>query len=73
MRLPGINGGEIVQQLRQKPATKNLKILALNANEIPLDQISVVTGGANDCLVKPIHPKQLLDKVIALMANGNGV
>lgn len=73
MRLPGMNGGEIVQQLREKPATKNLKILALNANEIPLDQISVVTGGANDCLVKPIHPQQLLDKVIALMANGNGV
>ena len=73
MRLPGMNGGEIIQQLRQKPATKDIKILALNANEIPVDQISVVTEGANDCLVKPIHPKQLLDKVVALMANGNGV
>ncbi len=73
MHLPGMNGGEIIQQLREKAITKNLRILALSANEIPVDQISVVTGGANDCLVKPIDPQQLLDKVIALMANGNGV
>ena len=73
MRLPGMNGGEIIKQLRQNPATKNLRILALNAHEIPVDQISVVTGGANDCLVKPIHPQQLLDKVVALIANSNGV
>ncbi len=70
MRLPGMNGGEIIQQLRQKPITKNIIILALSANEIPVDQISVVTEGANDCLVKPIHPQQLLDKIFALMANG---
>lgn len=67
-RLPSMNGGEIIQQLRQKPATKNLRILALNANEIPVDQIYVMTGGANDCLVKLIHPQQLLDKVVGLMA-----
>lgn len=72
MRLPGMNGGEIIQQLREKSTTKTLKILALSGNEIPVDQISVMTGGANDCLVKPIHPKQLLDKVVALMVNDNG-
>jgi len=71
MQLPGMNGGEIIQELRQKPATKNLIILALTANEISADQISVATGGAHDCLAKPIHPQQL-DKIIALMANGNG-
>ncbi len=68
MRLPGMNGCEIIQQLRQKPATKNIKILALSAQEIPADQISFVTAGANDCLAKPIHPEQLLDKILALMA-----
>ncbi|MEG4108788.1 ATP-binding protein [Microcoleus sp. S13_C5] len=73
MRLPGMNGCEIIHQLRQKPATENIKILALSANEIPPDQISFVTAGANDCLAKPIHPEQLLDKIISLMAGiGNG-
>lgn len=72
MHLPGMNGGEIIQQLRQKIATQNIKILALTANKISADQISVATGGAHDCLAKPIHPQQLLDKIIALMANGNG-
>ncbi|MEG3860766.1 hybrid sensor histidine kinase/response regulator [Microcoleus sp. herbarium12] len=72
MRLPGMNGCEIIQQLRQKPATKNLKILALSANEIAVDQISFVTAGANDCLAKPIHPEQLLDKILSLMAAGIG-
>ena len=67
MRLPGMNGCEIIQQLRQKPATQNLKILALSAKEIPIDQISFVTAGANDCLAKPIHPQQLLDKILSLM------
>lgn len=73
MRLPGMNGCEIIQQLRQKPATENIKILALSAQEIPADQISFVTAGANDCLAKPIHPQQLLDKILSLMAGiGNG-
>ena len=73
MRLPGMNGCEIIQQLRQKTATQNLKILALSAKEIPADQISFVTAGANDCLAKPIHPEQLLDKILSLMAGiGNG-
>ncbi|MCZ0900800.1 response regulator, partial [Microcoleus sp. HI-ES] len=73
MRLPGMNGCEIIHQLRQRPATENIKILALSANEIPADQISFVTAGANDCLAKPIHPEQLLDKIISLMAGiGNG-
>ncbi len=73
MRLPGMNGCEIIQQLRQKPATKNLKILALSAHEIPADEISFVTAGANDCLAKPIHPQQLLDKILSLMVGiGNG-
>ncbi len=73
MRLPGMNGCEIIHQLRQKPATQNLKILALSAKEIPADRISFVTAGANDCLAKPIHPEQLLDKILSLMAGiGNG-
>lgn len=72
MRLPGMNGCEIVHQLRQKLATENIKILALSANEIPADQISFVTGGANDSLAKPIHPEQLLDKIISLMTTGMG-
>ncbi|MEG4346359.1 ATP-binding protein [Microcoleus sp. A003_D6] len=73
MRLPGMNGCEIIYQLRQKPATENIKILALSANEIPADRISLVTAGANDCLAKPIEPEQLLDKIISLMAGiGNG-
>ncbi len=73
MRLPGMNGCEIIQQLRQKPATENLKILALSAQEIPADRVSFVTAGANDCLAKPIHPQQLLDKILSLMVGiGNG-
>ncbi len=73
MRLPGMNGCEIIHQLRQRPATENIKIIALSANEIPAEQISFVTAGANDCLAKPIHPEHLLDKIISLMAGiGNG-
>ena len=69
MRLPGMSGSEIIHQLRQKPATQNLKILALTAEEIPTGEISAATAEADDCLVKPIHPQQLLDKVIVLMSS----
>ena len=73
MRLPGMNGCEIIQQLRQKSATENIKILALSSKEIPAERISFVTAGANDCLAKPIHPQQLLDKILSLMVgSGNG-
>lgn len=73
MRLPGMNGGEIIQKLRKKAVTKNMNILALTTQEIPDAELYLVTSGANDCLVKPIKPQQLLEKVIRLMANGNGV
>ncbi|MGL5064096.1 MAG: hybrid sensor histidine kinase/response regulator [Microcoleus sp.] len=67
LRLPGMSGSEIIHKLRQKYVTQNLKILALTAKEIPESEISGTTAGADDCLVKPIQPTQLLDKIIALL------
>ncbi|UBF28027.1 response regulator [Kovacikia minuta CCNUW1] len=68
IQLPGIDGFEIMQFLRQHPATQNTKILALTARALPEDKQRCLEAGANDYLAKPIQPYQLLDKVAALVS-----
>jgi two-component system, sensor histidine kinase and response regulator len=66
MRLPGRRGSEIIEELRHKTTTKNLKILALTSN---LEQeYHRNSSQPNDYLLKPIKPEQLLHKIHKLLS-----
>ncbi|MBW4521979.1 MAG: response regulator [Scytolyngbya sp. HA4215-MV1] len=67
IQLPGINGLEIINHLRQHPLTHSVKILALTAKALPEDQDECLQAGAHGYLAKPIQPEQLVDKVIELL------
>lgn len=68
MCLPGRYGYEIIHQLRNTTLTQPLKILALTSTSQPSEQELCRAAGANDCLVKPIQPQQLLEKITALVS-----
>jgi two-component system sensor histidine kinase/response regulator len=67
-QLPGMDGYEIVQGLRNLSVTQHIKVLALTSTVVLEDQEDSLMTTVNDYLLKPIEPWQLLYKVTALMA-----
>lgn len=69
MRLPGRSGSEIIEELRHKNSTKNMKILALTSNLV--QEYNRSSSHPNDYLLKPIKPEHLLHKIHILLKNNN--
>lgn len=60
--LPGIDGMEICRKVREK---KDIPILLVSAKKEDLDKITGLSYGADDYIVKPFSPKELVARVIA--------
>ncbi|WP_293162461.1 GAF domain-containing hybrid sensor histidine kinase/response regulator [Okeania sp. SIO2C9] len=67
MQLPGMDGVEIIQQLRTTNSSENPKILALTTFDTQIDIEYCYTVGADECLTKPINLEYLLSKMINLL------
>jgi CheY-like chemotaxis protein len=66
--MPGMDGFEVIRQLREQQRFAELPIVALTAKAGSDDQERCLAAGANDCIVKPIDPVELkikLDKYLA--------
>ena len=64
LKLPGLNGLDICQNLRSKP--KYTPILMLTARSSELDRVLGLEIGADDYLTKPFSIRELLARVNAL-------
>lgn len=60
--LPGIDGMETCRKVREK---KDIPILLVSAKKEDLDKITGLGYGADDYIVKPFSPKELVARVIA--------
>ncbi|TVY10208.1 response regulator transcription factor [Paenibacillus cremeus] len=65
LMLPGLNGFEICRQVR---AAKDLPILIVSAKKEDIDKIRGFGQGADDYLVKPFSPSELVARVKAHLA-----
>ena len=65
--MPGLNGIEVVQALRQDPATARIPIIMLSARGQVIDQERGRALGASTYLVKPFSPLELLRSVQAIL------
>jgi two-component system response regulator MprA len=63
--LPGINGLEVARRLRA--AGDNVPILMLTARDSVADRVEGFETGADDYLIKPFAPEELLVRVKALL------
>src|SRR5213078_1426091 len=63
--LPGLDGLEVAQRLRT--AGDNVPILMLTARDTVADRVKGLETGADDYLVKPFAPEELLARVKALL------
>src|SRR5579859_5512187 len=63
--LPGLNGLEVARRLRE--AGDSIPILMLTARDTVADRVQGLETGADDYLVKPFAPEELVARVKALL------
>ena len=61
--MPRIDGFEVAQRLRRNPKTANTSIIMLTAKALSTDKVHGLTAGADDYIIKPFDPKELLARV----------
>jgi two-component system, OmpR family, alkaline phosphatase synthesis response regulator PhoP len=67
LMLPGLDGLEVCTRIRQKPSEKDPYILMLTAKGEEIDRVIGLSTGADDYLVKPFSPRELVARVRALL------
>lgn len=67
LMIPGLDGLEVCARIRQKPGVKDPYILMLTARGEELDRIIGLSTGADDYMVKPFSPKELVARARALL------
>jgi phosphate regulon transcriptional regulator PhoB len=67
LMMPAMNGLEVCRRLRQDPVTASLPIVMLTAKGDEIDRVLGLEIGADDYVVKPFSPKELLARVRAVL------
>lgn len=65
--LPGQSGLSFTRKLRADPRTRNLPIIMVTARGEEPDRVAGLEGGADDYIVKPFSPKELIARVQAVL------
>jgi len=64
LMLPRVDGWEVCRQLRR---VSNVPILMLSAREEEIDRVLGLSLGADDYVVKPFSPRELVERVKAIL------
>lgn len=67
LMLPGLDGLEVCSRLRNEGMAKDPYIMMLTAKGEEIDRIIGLSTGADDYLVKPFSPRELVARVRALL------
>ncbi len=67
LMLPGLDGLEVCTRIRQQPYDKDPYIMMLTARGEEIDRVIGLSTGADDYLVKPFSPRELVARVRALL------
>lgn len=65
--LPGMDGWEVLGQLRSGEETKNIKVLVLTAHAQPEVAEQAAQGGADEFMTKPFRPTELRERIEKLL------
>ncbi len=64
--MPGLNGYQATRTLTRDEDTKNIPVFVCTSKSQETDKIWGLRQGAQDYLVKPVNPEELLSKIAAL-------
>jgi two-component system phosphate regulon response regulator PhoB len=70
LMLPGLDGLEICRRLKEDPVTKDLPIVMVTAKGEESDVVLGLGLGADDYVVKPFSPRELVARVKAVLRRG---
>lgn len=65
--LPDMSGLELTRQLKRDRETRELPVIMLTARAEEADKISGLEGGADDYVVKPFSPRELVARINAVL------
>jgi len=66
LQLPGLDGLSLCSEVRRDPRTREIPVVMLTARADESDRIVGLEVGADDYVVKPFSPKELVARVRAL-------
>ena len=67
--LPDLDGAVVARRIR---ATSDIPILVLNAQDAVDRKVSLLLEGADDYMVKPFHPRELIARIQVQLRNKEG-
>jgi two-component system alkaline phosphatase synthesis response regulator PhoP len=71
LMLPGASGLEICQKLRAEKETAAMPILVVTAKGAEIDRVVGLEMGADDYVVKPFSPREVMARIKALLRRAN--
>lgn len=67
--LPGLDGTEVCRRIRE---VSDVPVIMLSARSADLDKVSLLEAGADDYVVKPFSPPELVARGRAVLRRGRG-
>ena len=71
--LPGIDGMEILKELRKNPQTQHLPVIMLTARTSEYDKITGLDSGADDYVAKPFGVMELIARIKAVLRRSSRI
>jgi len=68
IQLPGIDGITALRQLREDPATRTIRVMAVTASAMTQDRQTILAAGFDGYQSKPINVKAFLEAVQEMLA-----
>jgi two-component system phosphate regulon response regulator PhoB len=68
--LPGQSGIEYIKKLRKNPTTESIPLILLTAKAEEENKIKGLDVGADDYIIKPFSPRELVSRVKAILRRG---
>ncbi len=72
LMLPGLDGLDVLRQIRRGAATHHLPVIVLTAKGEEVDRIVGLELGADDYIAKPFSPREVVLRVKALLRRSEG-
>lgn len=71
--MPRMDGFEVLLRVKNNPATAQIPVIMLTARRSERDIVSALERGADDYLVKPFIPDELLARIFKLLVKARRV